>query len=127
MKQLTDDDIENMATGEFIPDARQINRDVRANLHLSRLIPRVQSAPPRHARLDLHHYTQEQAWELIMELAKSGARSADIITGASGVLHQKFPQWATESILAPYILSFRPINNGAFYVQFRRNKIKNAP
>ncbi len=127
MKQLTDDDIENMTAGEFVPDACAVNRDVRANLRLLRLIPPMENAVPRHARLDLHHYTQEQAWELITNLAKSGARSADIITGASGVLRQKFPQWATESILAPYILSFRPINNGAFFVQFRRNKIKNVP
>ena len=57
-----------------------------------------------------------------MNLAVSGTRRATIITGASGILHQKFPQWANESILSPYIISYVPINNGSFDVKFKRNK-----
>ena len=58
-----------------------------------------------------------------MELAKSGVRTANIITGASGILRQKFPQWATESLLSPYIIEFKPINNGSFAVKFARKKM----
>ena len=57
-----------------------------------------------------------------MNLAKSGVRNATIITGASGILRIKFIQWANDSVLSPYINSFKPINNGSFDVKF--NKIK---
>ena len=45
-----------------------------------------------------------------------------LITGASGILRIKFIQWANDSVLSPYINSFKPINNGSFDVKF--NKIK---
>ncbi len=122
MKHLSDADIEQMAAGIFTPDTRRVNRDVRAKLQLGRLIPARPEHAPRHAILDLHNHTEQEAWDKIMELATSGARDADIITGASGILHQKFPMWATESILSPYILSFAPINNGSFYVKFHKKK-----
>lgn len=66
--------------------------------------------------------TEEQAWHAIMDLATSGVRRAQIITGASGILHKKFPVWARESILTPYIMEFSPINNGSFDVRFYRKK-----
>jgi hypothetical protein len=72
--------------------------------------------------LDLHQLTEEQAWEQIMTLAQSGTRTANIITGASGILKIKFQQWAKDSILTPYIISFSPINNGSFHVKFKRQK-----
>ena len=122
MKHLTESDISQMTTGDFSPDARAVVKSVRAQLKLGQLIPDAPAAVPTYARLDLHTYTEEQAWNAIMELATSGVRRAQIITGASGILHQKFPQWARESVLSPYIMEFAPINNGSFDVHFRRTK-----
>lgn len=122
MKQLTDYDISAMIGEEFAPDDNDTRKSVRSELHLSRRIPNDSPAAPNHATLDLHQYTEEQAWDAIMTLAKSGTRTANIITGASGILRQKFPQWATNSILSPYIVSFTPINNGSFSVKFAKKK-----
>lgn len=122
MKQLSDADIEQMASCKFTPDTRAVNQSVRRNLCLGKLIPTKRAVAAKHVAIDLHQYTEEQAWNAIMRVAKSGTRTATIITGASGILHQKFPQWATESILAPYIYSFAPINNGSFHVQFMKQK-----
>lgn len=120
MKQLTERDICDMIGQEFIPDDTNTRKRVRAALHLSTRIPHHTPSAPNHATLDLHQYTEEEAWAAIMHLATSGTRTANIITGASGILHQKFPQWATNSILAPYIVSFSPINNGSFAVKFKK-------
>ena len=122
MKRLSDTDIEKMSDGVFIPDTERTAKSVRAELKLSTRIPEKVRPLPKRAVLDLHQHTEEQAWNEIMELASSGVRNATIITGASGILHAKFPQWATESILAPYIVSATPINNGSFDVKFKRNK-----
>lgn len=121
IKQLTEQDICEMIGCEFSPDENSTRRRVRSELHLSTRIPHTAPTPPNHATLDLHQYTEEQAWSAIMELATSGTRTANIITGASGILRQKFPQWATNSILAPYIVSFSPINNGSFSVKFKKH------
>lgn len=121
MKQLSDDDIEKMSDGIFIPDSKNTIKSVRAELKLSTRIPQSSEPLPKRAILDLHQHTEEQAWNEIMELALSGVRNATIITGASGILHVKFQQWATESILSPYIVSATPINNGSFDVKFKRN------
>ncbi len=120
MKQLTDSDIKQMIGDVFQPDDAQTRKNVRSELRLSTRIPHTPIAPPQHATLDLHQFTEEQAWVAIMNLATSGVRTANIITGASGILRQKFPQWATESVLSPYIISFRPINNGSFSVKFKK-------
>ncbi len=120
MKQLTDADIEEMASGEFTPDFATTNRAVRAHLRLGRLIPAGALPVPKKARLDLHCLTEQQAWDAIMAMATSGVRDAVIITGASGILHQKFPMWATESLLSPYIISWAPLNNGSFKVKFKK-------
>lgn len=120
MKQLSDNDIEQMKDKDFHPDDYAIRRCVRAELKLSQRIPDAPAPVPERFILDLHHKTEDQAWDEIMRLATSGVRRATIITGASGILHQKFSQWATESILAPYIISSTPINNGSFDVRFRR-------
>lgn len=122
MKQLSDFDIAKMADTEFVPNDDATRRRVRAELKLSAQISVSQLPPPAYVTLDLHQKTEEQAWAEIMNLATSGVRRATIITGASGILHQKFPQWACESILSPYILSFSPINNGSFDVRFRRKR-----
>lgn len=122
MKQLSDDDIRKMADGHFIPDERAVNRDVRARLRLGQLIPPPDAPTPQHAVLDLHHLTEEQAWDAIMRLARSGARDAVIITGASGILHAKFPGWVAESLLTPYVYESRPLNNGSFFVRFHHRK-----
>ena len=121
MKQLSDRDIAEMIGGEISPDDTDTRKRVRSELHLWRRIPHDAPTVPNHATLDLHQYTEEQAWDAIMALATSGTRTANIITGASGILRQKFPQWATNSILAPYIVSFSPINNGSFAVKFKKS------
>lgn len=122
MKRLSDSDIERMADGEFSPNHDIVRRGVRAELKLSELIPAKTESLPKHVVLDLHHKTEEQAWNEIMRLATSGARNATIITGASGILKIKFQQWAQESLLSPYIISVSPLNNGSFAVKFKRIK-----
>ncbi len=122
MKHLTDSDIAKMADIKFTPNDDDIRRRVRSELKLSTRIPDAPQPVPEHFVLDLHQKTVEQAWAEIMDLATSGVRSATIITGASGVLHKQFPQWATASILSPYIVSSTPINNGSFSVKFRKQK-----
>ena len=119
MRQLTDIDIEQMIGTEHTPDDVATRRAVRAELHMSRRIPHTKHIS-EHATLDLHQLTEEQAWTAIMDLATSGTRSANIITGASGILKIKFQQWARDSILSPYIISFTPINNGSFFVKFKK-------
>lgn len=119
MKQLTDEDILAMADRDFVPDTRAVNRAVRRQLRLGQLVPEPIEIPEFY-RLDLHHRTQEQAWQMINALGDSGVRDAVIITGASGILKIKFQQWATDSTLAQKITSWRPINNGSFAVRFRR-------
>lgn len=119
MKQLTDQDIEQMIGVEHTPDDTATRRAVRAELHMSRRIPH-RNPIPEHATLDLHQLTEEQAWSAIMNLATSGTRSANIITGASGILKIKFQQWARDSLLSPHIVSFTPINNGSFFVKFKK-------
>jgi DNA-nicking Smr family endonuclease len=95
---------------------------VRRQLHLSTRIPQTDNYIPEHAKLDLHQLTEEQAWNAIMDLAKSGVRNATIITGASGILKIKFQQWAKNSIISPYIISWAPINNGSFAVKFKKQE-----
>lgn len=120
MRKLTDQDIAEMIGAEFAPDNDDIRKRVRGELHLSQRIPHPVRVPS-HAILDLHMHTIEQAWTEIMDLAKSGTKTATIITGASGILKIKFQEWVRDSILAPYIVSYNPINNGSFAVKFRKN------
>ena len=122
MKQLSDEDILKMVGAEYTPDDSATKRAVRSELKLSTRIPATDIVPPEHIVLDLHNKTVEEAWADIMSVATSGAHSANIITGASGVLHKLFPQWARESILTPHIIDFRPINNGSFFVRFHHKK-----
>ena len=122
VKQLSDNDILEMVGAEYMPDDNATKRIVRTELKLSKRIPEQKVPTPEHIVLDLHNKTVEEAWADIMSVATSGAISANIITGASGVLHQLFPQWARESILTPYIIDFRPINNGSFFVRFHHKK-----
>lgn len=119
MRELTDQDIADMIGADFTPDNDETRRRVRAELKLSTRIPKPEQVPS-HATLDLHMHTIEQAWGEIMELAISGTREATIITGASGILKIKFQDWVHESILSPYIISCKPLNNGSFAVKFRK-------
>lgn len=122
MKQLTDNDILQMAGLEYTPDDVATKHSVRRELKLSTRIPKPEQPTPDHIVIDLHMKTVEQAWDTIMSAATSSARTATIITGASGILHKLFPQWANESVLTPYILEYKPVNNGSFFVQFKRKK-----
>lgn len=122
MKQLNDFDIANMIGDDFIPDNNTAKKQVRQELHLSKRIPKEPSPTQSHITIDFHNHTEEESWKMLEQVAISGARSATVITGASGILKGKFQQWATESILSPYIISFKPINNGSFSVRFRKTK-----
>lgn len=122
MKQLTDIDIEQMANQVFIPDANTHSR-VRKQLHMSTRITPPAPPVPKHTVLDLHYLTEEQAWNAIMNVANSGTHSATIITGASGILKIKFQQWARDSLLTPYIISVKPVNNGSFDVTFKKQNL----
>ncbi|MBO4480677.1 MAG: Smr/MutS family protein [Alphaproteobacteria bacterium] len=119
MRNLTDQDIAEMIGATFVLDDSTTRKRVRAELKLSQRIPKSVNLP-LHITLDLHMHTIEQAWTEIMEIAKSGTKTATIITGASGILKIKFQEWISESILSPYIVSCRPINNGSFAVKFRK-------
>ena len=123
MKQLNDIDIANMIGDDFVPDTDTTKKQVRESLHLSTRIPQTPEAVPEHVTIDFHECTEEIAWQKLVWAAESGARSATVITGASGILKIKFQQWAKESIISPRIISFTPINNGSFSVKF--HKIKN--
>ena len=120
MKQLNDFDIANMIGDDFIPDDLTTKKIVRSELHLSKRIPKKDDFIPEHATLDFHNHTEEESWKMLEQIATSGTRTATVITGASGILKSKFQQWATDSILRPYIISFEPINNGSFSVRFRK-------
>lgn len=122
MKRLTDADIENMITdcGDVdIPAS--VARTVRAELKLSKRIPKPVCPTPEHITIDFHNHTEDEAWQMIMSAAISGARNATVITGASGILRPKFMQWVRDSIFAPYVVSCTPINNGSFNVKFKKN------
>ncbi|MBQ9540295.1 MAG: Smr/MutS family protein [Alphaproteobacteria bacterium] len=118
MKQLTDKDIANMAGVDFVPDAAGA-ADVRRELHLSRRIPQITPAA-EHIVLDFHQHTEEEAWDMIMAAAQSGARSATVITGASGILKIKFQNWVADSLISRYIVQCVPLNNGSFSVKFKK-------
>lgn len=111
-----------MIGAEYTPDDTTTKRAVRSELQLSKRIPKPVAPTPDNIVIDLHMKTVEEAWSEIMNAATSGAKSANIITGASGVLHELFPQWARESILSPYIVDFHAINNGSFMVRFHHKK-----
>lgn len=119
MRNLTDKDIADMIGAEFTPDDNETRKRVRGELRLSHRIPHPTHIPS-HVTLDLHMHTIEQAWTEIMSIAKSGTKSATIITGASGILKIKFQEWVRDSVLSPHIISCTPLNNGSFDVKFRK-------
>lgn len=120
MKKLSEADIENMSLTKFIPDEK-IRSRVCAELHLSTRTG-FNTIPIKitNVVLDLHNYTEEQAWAAINKLISNGVRDAKIITGASGILKIKFQQWAKDSIISNHFLSVTPLNNGSFSVKFRK-------
>ncbi|MBP5794890.1 MAG: Smr/MutS family protein [Alphaproteobacteria bacterium] len=118
MKQLTDKDIADMAGVDFVPDAAGV-KSVRRELHLARRI--LHDTPvAEHVVLDFHNHTEEEAWRMIMAAAQSGARTATVITGASGILKVKFQNWVQDSLISPYIVQCAPLNNGSFSVKFKK-------
>lgn len=122
MKQLTDFDIEKMLSDEPFRSDEQSDKKVRKELNLSTLIPSKDFIKKDNVILDLHQYTEEQAWNAINQLISSGVRTAKIIIGASGILKIKFQQWAKDSIISKYFISITPINNGSFDVKFRKTE-----
>ena len=122
MKQLNDKDITDMIGMEFIPDNENIKKSVRQSLHLSKLIPKPDTPAPAHAVIDFHNHTEEEAWQMLVQVAESDTRSATVITGASGILKTKFQQWVKQSIISPYIISCMPLNNGSFMIKFHKHK-----
>ncbi|MDL2295636.1 hypothetical protein LJC18_02380 [Lachnospiraceae bacterium OttesenSCG-928-E19] len=122
MKQLTDADLMEMIGEEFdSPDDKHTLRSVRAELKLQQLIPEPPAPTPNHVRLDLHKKTVETAWNEIYAVLRSGARSAEIITGASGILKPTFEKWITNSIIAPWIVSWKMINRGSYEIKIKKN------
>ena len=119
MRNLSDQDIADMIDAPFAPDDGATRKQVRGELKLSRRIPKPAQIPS-HTVLDLHMHTIEQAWSEIMSIAKSGTKTATIITGASGILKIKFQDWVRDSVLSPYVVSCAPLNNGSFAVKFRK-------
>jgi len=119
MKQLTDKDICDMVNVDFVPSGDATS--VRRELHLSKKIPQPHITP-EHIVLDWHQHTEQQAWDMVMDVAKSGIRTATIITGASGILKTKLQQWVDDSLLSPYVISCVPLNNGSFEVRFKKQK-----
>ena len=124
MKRLTDSDIANMIGTDFYPDDLETKKSVRKSLHLSNLIPPCSTPTPKHITIDFHQHTEEEAWAMLTDAVESGAREITVITGASGILKTKFQQWATESIISPRVMSFRPINNGSFLLKTYKNQKK---
>ena len=122
MKQLNDFDIAKMIGDDFIPDDLTTKKSVRTQLKLSKRIPQQDTPAPLRTTIDFHNHTEEEAWQMLAQVATSGTRSATIITGASGILKPKFQQWAADSIISSRILSVTPINNGSFAVKFHKNK-----
>lgn len=122
MKQLSDADIANMIGEDFITDENSVKKSVRQSLHLSTRVPKPIEKTPEHITIDFHQHTEEEAWNMLIEAITSGARGATVITGASGILKQKFPQWMTQSIISPHIISFKPINNGSFEIKIHKPK-----
>ena len=122
MRQLNDSDIANMVGDDFVPDDNATKKQVRGELHLSTRIPKTPEPTQPHITIDFHQHTEEEAWDMLVGVVESGARSATVITGASGILKPKFQQWVRDSIISPYIISVEPINNGSFFVRFRKRK-----
>ncbi|MBQ6109824.1 MAG: hypothetical protein IJL05_00385 [Alphaproteobacteria bacterium] len=125
MKQLNDSDIAKMIGEDFQPDDKETKKSVRKSLHLSTRIPKPSATIPEHITIDFHNHTEQEAWDMLVQVADSETRSATVITGASGILKQKFQQWATDSIISHRIISFTPLNNGSFSVRFHKTKKSN--
>lgn len=123
MKQLNDKDIADMIGTDFVPDDNETKKSVRKSLHLSTRIPDTEITIPSHITIDFHQHTEEESWQMLLEAIQSGAKTATVITGASGILKIKFQQWVNESILSPYIISCEQLNNGSFCIKIR-NKNK---
>lgn len=121
MKQLTEQDIADMANVSVGFNDGAVKSSVRRELRLSSKIP-IRQIVPEHVVLDFHQHTEEQAWDMVMAAAQSGARTATVITGASGILKPKFQQWVRDSLLSPYIIQCTPLNNGSFMVKFKKLK-----
>lgn len=122
MKQLNDSDIANMIGDNFIPDDVNTRKSVRKELHLSTRIPQPDTPINENVVIDFHNHTEEEAWQMLSRIAASGVRNATVITGASGILKTKFQQWVKESVLSPYILSCKPLNNGSFEIKLHTKK-----
>ena len=119
MKQLTDNDIADMVNGEIHTDDKKTKSSVLRELRLSQKIPQPHTVP-EHITIDFHQRTEQESWDMIMDVAQSGVRTATVITGASGILKIKFQQWARDSLITPYIVEWKPINNGSFSVKFKK-------
>ena len=121
MKQLNDKDIANMIGEDFSPDDATTIKSVRKSLHLSTRVPKPAHIP-EHITIDFHQHTEEEAWDMLLNTVTSGARSATVITGASGILKPKFQQCMINSIISPHIISFKPLNNGSFEIKIRKQQ-----
>jgi len=120
MKQLSESDLAKMIDGNFTPDNKQTIKQVRAELKLGQLIPKPLPPAPPYSKLDLHGKTENQSCDLINNLLQSGARTACIFTGASGILKPKFIDWITNGTLAKYVSQYKQLNNGSFEIKIKK-------
>jgi len=134
-RQLSDKDIEAM---ENSPCERNKEEGIRNKKIYDRAL-RLQHCESSslfllpYSFIDLHGHTEEQAWDAIVGMLdqieryarengnKIALRRAQVITGASGILKQKFQQWAADSIISHRILSCKLINSGCYEIVVRKN------
>lgn len=83
------------------------------------------------ARLDLHGYTQDAARQALAAFVDAqvlcGARTVLVITGKSGVLRQRLPDWLSLPDLRQKLAGFAQAHRqhggeGAWYVFLRENR-----
>ena len=115
MRQLSDDDIKNMINENFIKDNK-----VSKNIYIKINQKNIENKKIQNLKtVDFHEKTEEQAYNLILNLLHNRIKKATIITGKSGILKPKFIDWAKNGKLSKNIKNIKEINIGAFEVEFK--------
>lgn len=127
MKQLTDTDIENMISTDknnnlSVTNDKIVRETVRKELQIQKRIPKTTPIPNRPI-IDFHGHTEEESWQMLINILKADAREITVITGASGILHQKFPQWVNNTVISNRIESCKALNNGSFLIKTHKKTI----
>lgn len=85
---------------------------------------------PVDGRIDLHGMTQLESEAALARFIQhgyqNGRRCVLVITGRSGVLRQRVPQWLNSEELRPFLLAMAPARKhggeGALYVLLKRRR-----